>query len=165
MRRPCLVYSRVPRRPDGGPAPSQGAPRTRRKAGDMHRFKVLAGCGLATAALATAAYAQTGGNTYEVTGGTTTRGATAAKPKAAGLDFTFKLSDPSGNVPQVVKTYEIKVEGGKVNTKLLPGCKASAMDAAQSDAKCPKASLLGKGTLTALIGKTGTPASGALSCT
>jgi hypothetical protein len=131
----------------------------------MHRFKVLAGCGLASAALATAAYAQTGGNTYEVTGGTTTRGGTTAKPKAAGLNFTFKLSDPSGNVPQVVKTYEIKVEGGKVNPSLVPGCKASAMDAAQSDAKCPRASLLGKGTLTALIGKTGTPAAEALNCT
>jgi hypothetical protein len=132
----------------------------------MHRFKALAGCGLAAAALATAAYAQTdAGNTYEVTGGTSTRGGTVAKPKPAGLEFTFKLSDPAGNVPQVVKTYDIVVEGGKVNPSLLPGCKGAAMDDAQSDAKCPKDALIGKGTLTALIGKTGTPASGALSCT
>lgn len=131
----------------------------------MHRFKALAGCGLASVALASAAYAQTtGGNTYEVAGGTSIRGGTTAKPKAAGLQFTFKLSDPSGNVPQVVKTYEIEVEGGKVNSSLLPGCKAAALDAAQTDAKCPKDSLLGKGTLTALIGKSGTPAANALTC-
>jgi hypothetical protein len=134
----------------------------------MHRFKAAAGCGLAAIAVAATAtaYAQTtGGNTYEVSGGTSTRGGTVAKPKPAGLNFTFKLSDPSGNVPEVVKTYEIQVEGGKVNSALLPGCKASALDDAQTDAKCPKDSLLGKGTLTALIGKTGTPAADALTCT
>jgi hypothetical protein len=132
----------------------------------MHRRKALAALGVASVALATAAaQAQTtAGNQYEVSGGTTIRGGTTAKPKPADLKFHFTLSDPAGNVPQVVKTYEIKVEGGKVNSSLVPGCKGSAMDAAGSDAKCPKGSQIGSGTLTALIGKTGTPTSGALSC-
>jgi hypothetical protein len=131
----------------------------------MHRRTALAALGLASIALATAAQAQTtGGNQYDVSGGTAARGGTAAKPKPADLKFTFKLSDPAGNVPQVVKTYEIKVEGGRVNSSLVPACKGSAMDAAGSDSKCPKGSQIGSGTLTALIGKTGAPTTDALNC-
>lgn len=132
----------------------------------MHRTKVLAACGLASVALATTAYAQTtGGNTYDVSGGTSIRGGTTAKPKAADLKFKFTLADAAGNVPKVVKTYEINVEGGKVNSSLAPACKASAMDTAGSDAKCPKGSQIGSGTLTALIGAAGQPTAGALTCT
>jgi hypothetical protein len=130
----------------------------------VHRRTLLAATGLASVALATAAYAQTAGNQYEVSGGTKTRGGTVAKPKPADLKFTFALSDGAGNVPQVVKTYAIKVEGGKVNTALLPGCKASAMDDAASDKGCPKGSKIGSGKLTALIGKSGTPKDGATPC-
>jgi hypothetical protein len=126
--------------------------------------KVLAAAGLASVALASAAYAQTAGNQYKVEGGTKTRGGTVAKPKPADLQFKFSLSDGAGNVPQVVKTYAITVEGGKVNSSLLPGCKASAMDAAASDDKCPKGSKVGTGKLTALIGKSGTPRGDALTC-
>ncbi|WCB95111.1 hypothetical protein DSM104299_03853 [Baekduia alba] len=134
-----------------------------KKAGVQSK-KVLAAAGLATVALASAAYAQTAGNQYSVSGGTKTRGGTVAKPKAADLNFKFTLSDPAGNVPQVVKTYAIKVEGGKVNTSLIPGCKASAMDNAGTDDKCPKGSKVGSGKLTALIGKSGTAKADALSC-
>jgi hypothetical protein len=128
--------------------------------------KLLAAAGLASVALASAAYAQqTTGNQYTVGGGTATRGGTVAKPKAAGLNFTFSLADAAGNVPAVVKTYEIKIEGGKVNPSLIPGCKASAMDAVESDDQCPKGSKIGTGKLTALIGKTGQPKADAQSCT
>jgi hypothetical protein len=127
--------------------------------------KLLAAAGLASVALASAAHAQTAGNQYTVGGGTATRGGTVAKPKAAGLNFTFSLADAAGNVPAVVKTYEIKIEGGKVNPSLIPGCKASAMDAAESDDKCPKGSKIGTGKLTALIGKTGQPKTDAQTCT
>jgi hypothetical protein len=125
---------------------------------------MLAVAALATVGVASAAYAQAGGNQYTVEGGTKTRGGTVKKPKPAGLYFKFSLADAAGNVPQVVKTYTIKVEGGKVNTSLIPGCKASAMDAAESDDKCPKGSKVGTGKLTALIGKSGAPKDGATSC-
>jgi hypothetical protein len=130
----------------------------------VHRKQLLAAAGLASVALASAAYAQTAGNQYQVSGGTKTRGGTVAKPKAADLSFKFSLTDAGGNVPQVVKTYAIKVEGGKVNTSLLPGCKASAMDTAGTDDKCPKGSRIGTGKLTALIGKTGTAKADATVC-
>jgi hypothetical protein len=130
----------------------------------QHSKKLVAAAAATTLALAGAAYAQTAGNQYTVTGGTKARGGTVAKPKPADLSFTFSNADAAGNVPQVVKTYTIKVEGGKVNSSLLPGCKGSAMDAAQTDAKCPKGSKVGTGKLTALIGKTGTPKDGATAC-
>jgi hypothetical protein len=126
--------------------------------------KLLAAAGAATVALASAAYAQTAGNTYTVDGGSAVRGGTIAKPKAAGLKFTFKAA-AGDTVPAVVKTYAIEIEGGKVNPSLIPGCKAGAMDAAASDEVCPKGSKIGAGTLTALIGKTGTPRADAQSCT
>jgi hypothetical protein len=130
----------------------------------QHSKKLVAAAAAASVALASAAYAQTAGNQYTVSGGTKTRGGTVAKPKPADLNFTFSLADASGNVPQVVKTYTIKVEGGKVNTSLIPGCRSSAMDAAGTDDKCPKGSKVGTGKLTALIGKSGTPKDGATSC-
>lgn len=130
----------------------------------MHSKKLLAAAGMVTVALASTAYAQTAGNQYSVSGGSKVRGGTVAKPKPADLNFKFSLADGAGNVPQVVKTYEIKVEGGKVNSSLIPGCKASFMDAAGTDDKCPKGSKIGTGKLTALIGKSGTPKADALSC-
>jgi hypothetical protein len=126
--------------------------------------KLIAAAGLASVALASAAYAQTAGNQYTVDGGSSVRGGTVAKPKAAGLTFKFTTS-AGDTVPTVVKTYAIAIEGGKVNPSLIPGCKASAMDAAESDAKCPKGSKIGTGTLTALVGSTGQPKAEAQSCT
>jgi hypothetical protein len=130
----------------------------------QHSKKLVAAAAAASVALASAAYAQTAGNQYTVSGGTKARGGTVAKPKPADLSFKFSLADAGGNVPQVVKTYTIKVEGGKVNSSLIPGCKGSAMDAAQTDDKCPKGSKVGTGKLTALIGKTGTSKDGATVC-
>ncbi|WP_027008448.1 hypothetical protein [Conexibacter woesei] len=131
----------------------------------MQSKKLLAAAGFATVALASAAYAQsTAPNQYNVTGGTSIRGGTAAKPKAADLKFAFQLTAGT-TVPQVVKTYTIKVEGGRVNWKIVPSCAAAKMDAAASDASCPAASKVGSGTLKALIGSTGQPASDAQTCT
>lgn len=131
----------------------------------MRSKKLLATAGVATLALASAAYAQsTTPNQYTVSGGTSIRGGTKAKPKAADLKFNFTLA-AGDTVPQVVKTYTIKVEGGRVNWKILPGCAAAKMDAASSDASCPAAAKVGSGTLTALIGSTGQPRSQAQTCT
>lgn len=132
----------------------------------MQSKKLLAAAGIATVAMASAAYAQTTSpNQYTVTGGSSVRGGTTAKPKAADLKFTFTLAGAGDVVPQVVKTYTIKIEGGRVNWKIVPGCAASKMDAASSDASCPAASKVGSGTLKALIGATGQPVSGAQTCT
>jgi hypothetical protein len=131
----------------------------------MRSKKLLVTAGLATVALTSAAYAQaTAPNQYTVTGSSSVRGGTAARPKAADLKFGFTLA-AGDTVPEVVKTYAIKVEGGRVNWRIVPTCAASKMDAATSDASCPAASKVGSGTLKALIGGTGQPVSGAQTCT
>jgi hypothetical protein len=131
----------------------------------MQSKKLLAAAGVATVALTSVAYAQTTAtNQYTVSGGTSTRGGTTAKPKPADLKFAFTLK-AGDTVPTVVKTYTIKVEGGRVNWSLVPGCAASKMDAAGSDASCPAAAKVGSGTLTALIGSTGQAVSEAQTCT
>jgi hypothetical protein len=132
----------------------------------MQSKKLLAAAGLAAVALASTAYAQTttATNVYTVSGGTSTRGGTTAKPKPANLKFTFTLA-AGGVVPEVVKTYTIKVEGGRVNWSIVPGCSAAAMDKASSDASCPAASKVGSGTLKALIGSTGQPVDQTQGCT
>jgi hypothetical protein len=131
----------------------------------MRSKKLFAAAGIATVAMASAAYAQsTTPNQYNVTGGTSIRGGTKAKPKAADLKFAFQLT-AGDTVPEVVKTYTIKVEGGHVNWRIVPGCSASRMDAAGSDASCPAASKVGSGTLQALIGSTGQPVASAQTCT
>jgi hypothetical protein len=131
----------------------------------MRSKKLLATAGLATFALASAAYAQTTAtNQYTVSGGTSARGGTAARPKPANLRFTFTLA-ANGVVPQVVKTYTIKVEGGRVNWSIVPGCSAARMDDAGTDAGCPAAAKVGSGTLKALIGATGQPVADAQDCT
>jgi hypothetical protein len=131
----------------------------------MQSKKLLVAAGVATVAMASAAYAQTTAtNQYVVSGGTSIRGGTAAKPKPADLRFHFALS-ANGLVPNVVKTYTIKVEGGRVNWSIVPGCAGAKMDAAGSDASCPAAAKVGSGTLTALIGATGQAVSDAQTCT
>jgi opacity protein-like surface antigen len=131
----------------------------------MQSKKLLAAAGFATVALASAAYAQsTTPNQYNVSGGTSIRGGTTAKPKAADLKFAFQLTAGT-TVPQVVKTYTIKVEGGRVNWRILPGCASAKMDAAASDASCPTAAKVGSGTLKALIGSTGAAVADAQTCT
>jgi len=130
----------------------------------LRKLRLLAVAVIAVLGIAAVAYAQDGGNTYTVNGGTTTRGGTAKKPKPAGLNFTFSLA-AGDNVPQVVQTYEIKVEGGKVNTDILPTCTPAKMDAAQTDSGCPAKAKIGSGTLTALVGNAGQPVSAATPCT
>lgn len=130
----------------------------------MRKMRLLAVAVIAAFGITAVAYAQSSGNTYEVDGTTNIRGGTTKKPKPAGLSFTFSLA-ANGNVPQVVKTYEIKVEGGKVNTDILPACTPAKMDAAQSDSGCPSKAKIGTGELTALVGTSGTPESSATPCT
>jgi hypothetical protein len=119
---------------------------------------------LAVAALAAVAVAQT--TQYTVGGTVTVRGGSKAKPKPGGLSFKFDVSDPSGNQTPPVQTYSIMYEGGRLNTALLPGCKADTINAlATPDTDgCPSGSKIGTGKLDALIGSAGQPTSTASAC-
>jgi hypothetical protein len=110
------------------------------------------------------------GNVYTVNGSGTS-GGTSKKPKPAKLNatFTVKSDDATGNlIPDVIKTYAISIEGGRMNKTALaklPKCKISPADADQSNEQCSKKSIVGKGTLTAAVGTPGEPINPALTCT
>jgi hypothetical protein len=69
------------------------------------------------------------------------------------------VTDPSGNQTPPVQTYTIMYEGGRINTAILPACKAATLNAMASPdpSSCPSGSKIGSGTLTALIGSAGQP--------
>jgi hypothetical protein len=125
---------------------------------------VAAAAAIAVAASA-AAVAQSS-TEFKVGGSVTVTGGTKAKPKSGGLSFKFDVSDPSGNQTPPVQTYAIMYEGGRLNTGLLPACKADTLNAASTPdpSSCPAGSRIGAGKLTALIGSAGQPTSTASPC-
>jgi hypothetical protein len=120
----------------------------------------------ATLAVATSAVAVAQTTTFTVGGSVTVTGGTKAKPKPGGLSFKFDVSDPSGNQTPPVQTYSIMYEGGRLNTGILPACKADTLNAMSTPdpASCPSGSKIGSGKLTALIGSVGQPTSAASPC-
>lgn len=121
----------------------------------------------ATIAVAASAVAVAQSSTeFKVGGSVTVTGGTKAKPKPGGLSFKFDVSDPSGNQTPPVQTYAIMYEGGRLNTGLLPACKADTLNAmaTPNPSSCPSGSKIGAGKLTALIGSAGQPTSTASPC-
>lgn len=89
---------------------------------------------------------------------------TKHKPVAVGLVFDYTMREKSGLRPNPVRTYTIAFYGGHENTTLFPGCPAAKINAARSDAGCPKGSLVGKGSLTAVAGATSDPTDTSIRC-
>lgn len=131
----------------------------------MRITRAVAAAATIAVAASAVAVAQTT-TTFDVGGSVTVTGGTKAKPKPGGLSFKFDVSDPSGNQTPPVQTYSIMYEGGRLNTGLLPACKADTLNAMSTPdtSACPKGSKIGSGKLTALIGTTGQPTSTASSC-
>jgi hypothetical protein len=133
----------------------------------MRSIRVLAIAALAVFGLVAYAAAQSSSTTVFTVGGTVTvHGGTKAKPKPGGLSFRFDVSDPSGNQTPPVQTYSIMYEGGRLNTTLIPGCKADAINTPVTPTTdvCPKGSKIGSGKLNALIGSAGQPVATASAC-
>ena len=83
-------------------------------------------------------------------------GGSKKKPKAGGFTFNFTVADQAGaNIPQVIQTYSLGIEGSKVNTNVVPTCAASK--AATDDSVCSKKALIGTGSITAVDGSAGQP--------
>jgi hypothetical protein len=86
-------------------------------------------------------------------------GGSKKKPKAGGFTFNFTVSDPAGNIPQIIKTYSLGVAGSQVNTKVAPTCTAASINAAGNDQGCSKKAIVGTGSVSAVIGTAGQPMS------
>lgn len=130
----------------------------------MRITRVVAAAASIAVAASAVAVAQT--TEFKVGGSVTVTGGTKAKPKPGGLSFKFDVSDPSGNQTPPVQTYTIMYEGGRINTGILPACKADTLNAMSTPdpSSCPSGSKIGSGKLTALIGSAGQPTSTASPC-
>ncbi len=130
----------------------------------MRNLRLLAVAVIAVFGLSAVAFAQTSGNTYTVNATVKIKGGSKKKPKPGGFSLGFTISDPAGTVPHVVKTYFIGGQGLKVNTKVAKTCSAKSMDQAQTDSKCPKASLIGSGEINNYVSMVGQPVATATTC-
>jgi hypothetical protein len=131
----------------------------------LRKLRLLAVAVIAVFGLSAVAFAQTSGNTYSVHAKVNVKGGSKKKPKPGGFDIGFQIGDAAGNVPQVVKTYFIGAQGLKVNTKVATKtCTVKTMDQAQSDSKCSKSALIGKGEINNYVSNAGAPAAGATTC-
>ena len=81
------------------------------------------------------------------------KGGTPEKPKNTNLSYRARITGPSPDIRadpalELVQTWT----GLKDNSKYFPTCTAKEIDAAQSDASCPKAAVVGVGRLEAVVG-------------
>src|SRR3954470_23965697 len=114
----------------------------------MRKFLAIAAALVAVLALAAVAFAQQV-NKYSVTASTNpARAGSKAKPAPVSVKFNYKIDEASGQQPSAVKRYKISLYGVRENGQFFKTCAASKISAAgNNDASCPKAALVGSGTL------------------
>lgn len=104
-------------------------------------------------------------NEYTVRGSVApTDSGTPKAPKPSSLKFGFTVSEKSGKRPALIKKYSIKFAGMQVNTNFFKACTAAKLDAEQSDANCPKGSLMGTGDVENLAGSSSDENARSLTC-
>ncbi|HEU4974571.1 MAG TPA: hypothetical protein VFT50_05735 [Baekduia sp.] len=124
---------------------------------------IIAAALIAVFGFSAVAYAQTSIATH---GSVSTTGGSKKHPKSGGLTFGFDVTDPAGTQPAPLETYKIGFEGGRMNLNVKKSCPAAKINAANGgdDSVCSKKSLIGSGTLKAVVGGTGQPLGDALPC-
>jgi hypothetical protein len=81
---------------------------------------------------------------------------TAKKPVKTAFTQKFVVTPgTSGNRAGILLNIKTTVYGLKVNVKGLPTCSIGTITAAGTDAKCPKGSLVAKGSINAVLGQAG----------
>jgi hypothetical protein len=121
--------------------------------------KVSLAVAAAAALLVFAAVAMAQTNIYSTTGKIAS-GGTKAKPKPVAVKFDYAIKEASGNLASPVTTYKIHFDGLKGDgSQAKATCAASKINNAQpiSDSVCPSGSLVGTGTVKALVGTAGQP--------
>jgi len=99
-------------------------------------------------------------NTYKVQASLSpTATGTKKKPVAVKLSFNYQVGEASGQRPSPVQQYKITFAGLEVDQKGIPVCTADQLNAAQTDAGCPKGSLVGSGKVDNQVGTTADPTS------
>jgi hypothetical protein len=109
------------------------------------------------AMLSLTAVAVAGTNVYGVTG-KIAAGGSKKKPKPVGVVFGYTIKADDGTLSNPVKTYKIHFQGLKADPKQAAKgkyCSASKINAASSDASCPKGTHVGTGLVKAFVGAAG----------
>jgi hypothetical protein len=131
----------------------------------MRKLVALGGALLVAGVLAAVAYAQGSNNQYAVQGDVSpARSASKAKPLPVQLKFSFQVKSATGGRPAPIKTYSIGFYGGTSNGGPFPKCSAAKINAAQSDAGCPKGSKVGEGKVINVAGSTSDPSDTSIPC-
>lgn len=126
--------------------------------------KIIALAAVALMAFAAVAFAVQE-NEYTVSGAVSpTDSGTKKKPKPSSLNFGYTVSEKNGNRPALIRKYTIHFAGMQVNTNFFKKCTAEQIDAAQSDAGCPKGSLMGTGNVENKAGATSDETSQSVNC-
>ena len=114
----------------------------------MRKFLAIAAAMVAVLALAAVAIAQQV-NQYSVTASTNpARAGSKAKPAPVSVKFNYQISEKSGQQPSAVKRYKISLYGVRENGQFFNTCPAGRISAAgNNDSSCPKAALVGSGTI------------------
>ena len=120
----------------------------------MRRIVVVA-TALAVLVTAASAYAAGGFNTYQATVKVSPNKAGSAKaPVAVAFTEKYVASGTGGNRTAPLTNVKSVVYGVKNSSKGFPTCSLAKIQAAKSDAACPKGSLVATGAITALLGPT-----------
>jgi hypothetical protein len=126
------------------------------------RIAVVALC-VSLVAAAVAFAAQT--NTYTVTGKVLpTKAGTKKNPKPVGLNFDYTVGEANGQRPSPVKSYNIAFDGLRVNGARFAKCTAAKINAAQTDAGCPKKAAVGAGKVVIISGPRSDPTNKSIMC-
>jgi len=130
----------------------------------LRKLIMLAAAGLMAFAVVAVANAPQE-NVYAVTGAVSpVKSGTKKAPKPVSLKFGYTVNEKSGRRPGLIKKYDINFAGLQVNTNFFKGCKASDIDAAQSDAQCPKGSLMGTGEVRNVAGPSSDHSNRSVTC-
>lgn len=130
----------------------------------MRKFRILALAVVGLMAFAAVALAVQE-NAYTVSGSVSPKDSgTKKSPKPSSLTFGYTVREKNGNRPALIKKYSIHFAGMQVNTNYFKGCSAAKIDSEQTDANCPKGSLMGTGSVENQAGATSDETSKAVSC-
>jgi len=104
-------------------------------------------------------------NTYTVTASTSpTKAGTTKKPVPIKLNFNYTVGEASGQRPALINKYDINFGGVAENSAKFPACPAATINSTQSDAACPKGSLMGTGNVENQTGSSSDPSQHSITC-
>jgi len=119
----------------------------------MKKFVTIAAVATACLAPAAAAFASATPSPLQINAtAKVAKGGSKHKPKPVSVASDVSTATTDGSRQESFARLDVAFGGVRSNGKYFPKCTVAQIDAAQSDAGCPKGSLIATGKLTALVG-------------